>query len=163
MRKAVESGKFGDIPLKKYNKPPAPGLKKVVIGPLVPPNLVPPNLQMSVKLDDLWLSSYFVTDPTHCPSWSGFNQTVCEGQFEMSRIDILPFVNHDPNQPDTLYSALSYVHDLSLRYTLGVVSVKFDQTLYIKAAEIVELSADLSHIFVRLGGFHLVMSYLGAA
>ena len=38
----------------------------------------------------------------------------------------------------------------------------FDQPLYIKAAEIVASSPELSNIFVRLGGFHLVMSYLGS-
>lgn len=43
--------------------------------------------------------------------------------------------------------------------------VTFDQPLYAKAVEIV-YSADptdqVSKIFVRLGGFHLLMSFLGA-
>lgn len=111
----------------------------------------------------MWLSSYFMSDPVRCPSWSGFNQTVCQREFGVSRIDILPFINHDPNQPVTIYSALSFVQQLSVRYKLGAVSVTFDQPLYIKASEIVESSPDLTSIFIRLGGFHLMMSYLGSA
>ena len=39
----------------------------------------------------------------------------------------------------------------------------FDQPLYIKDADIVASLPELSNIFLRLGGFHLVMSYLGSA
>lgn len=114
-------------------------------------------------LDSMWLSSYFVADPTRCPMWGGFNQTVVtQGNFDISRIDILPFINHDPSQPGTLYSALSFVQQLSVRYNLGVSSVTFDQPLYSKATEIVESCPDLTNVFIRLGGFHLIMSYMGS-
>ena len=52
-----------------------------------------------------------------------------------------------------------------MKYKLSVVPVTFDKPLYItciKAADIVASSPDLPNIFVRLGGFHLVMSYLGS-
>jgi len=42
--------------------------------------------------------------------------------------------------------------------------LSFDQPLYIKAREIVAASSntsELSKIVVRLGGFHLLMSFLG--
>jgi hypothetical protein len=45
---------------------------------------------------------------------------------------------------------------------LRVCPVTFDQPLYIKAAEIVASSQDLDKVIVRLGGFHLLMSYLGS-
>ena len=80
----------------------------------------------------------------------------------MGRIDILPFVNHDPNQPDTLHSALSFVEECSRKYDFGPVPVTFDQPLYIKAAEIVASSSDITNVFVRLGGFHFFMSFLGS-
>ena len=40
--------------------------------------------------------------------------------------------------------------------------VTFDQPLYIKAAEIVAASEDLEKVFIRLGGFHITMSYMGS-
>ena len=104
----------------------------------------------------------FFTDLGKCPSWSGFNQTICKGNFEMSKIDIIPFVNHNPTQPDTLYSALSFIQAASEKYKLDAVPVTFDQPLYIKAADIISSSSDLPNVFLRLGGFHLVMSYLGS-
>ena len=123
----------------------------------------PTSLDVASSMDTMWLTSYFVSDPTKCPSWGGFNQTVVsQGFFDTSRIEILPFLNHDPNQLDTLYSALAYAQSLTEKYHLGISPVTFDQPLYIKAAEIVQSSNDLNNIFVRLGGFHLVMSYMGA-
>ena len=48
------------------------------------------------------------------------------------------------------------------RYNLGTCPVTFDQPLYIKATEIVASVTDLPNIFIRLGGFHLTMSYMGS-
>ena len=45
---------------------------------------------------------------------------------------------------------------------MRICAVTFDQPLYIKAAEIVASSQDLDKVIVRLGGFHLLMSYLGS-
>ena len=44
---------------------------------------------------------------------------------------------------------------------MGVLPVTFHQPLCIKAAEIVDAPPNLNNITVRLGGFHLVMSYMG--
>ena len=55
----------------------------------------------------------------------------------MSKIHILPFINQDPSQTDTIYSALCFAQMLSEKYGLGLCPVTFDQPLYIKAAEIV--------------------------
>ena len=75
----------------------------------------PLSLKLASKLDDMWLSSYFVNGIGLSPSWSGFNQTICTGIFELSKIDILPFVNNDPTKPETLYSALSFVQTATVK------------------------------------------------
>ena len=42
-----------------------------------------------------------------------FNQTVVsQEQYDISRIEFLPFLIHDPNQHDTIFSALMYVQRL---------------------------------------------------
>ena len=64
--------------------------------------------------------------------------------------------------PDTIYSVLSYTQSLVEKYNIGVSPVTFDQPLYIKATEIVQSAPDLKSLFVRLGGFHLIMLYFGA-
>lgn len=45
---------------------------------------------------------------------------------------------------------------------MRICPVTFDQPLYIKAAEIVAASQGLDRVIVCLGGFHLLMSYLGS-
>lgn len=163
VRPAADVGRYAEIPLKNYRKPAVPGLKQVIIGPQEHPNPNPPSLKLATLLDNLWMASYFLSDPAQCPSWRGFNQTVVtQGQYDISRIEILPFLNHDPNHADTIYSALAYAQSLAEKHQLGVCPVTFDQPLYIKAAEIVQASPDLTNPIVRLGGFHLVMSYMGA-
>ncbi len=79
-----------------------------------------------------------------------------------TRIEILPFINLDPGNASTIYTALSFAQKQSEKYGLGTCAVTFDQPLYIKAAEIVSASPDLSKVIARLGGFHLLMSYMGS-
>ncbi len=81
---------------------------------------------------------------------------------DKSGIEILPFINQDPTNPNTIYSAMCFVQRLSEKYNLGMCPVTFDQPLYIKAAEIVQASPDITRICVRLRGFHLLMSYMGS-
>ena len=79
-----------------------------------------------------------------------------------SRIIILPFINQDPTNPSTIYSALCFAQRLSEKHILGICPVTFDQPLFIKALEIVIASPDLTKVCIRLGGFHLLMSYMGS-
>ena len=60
------------------------------------------------------------------------------------------FINQGPSNPSTIYTALDFAWP-----------VTFDQPLYIKAAEIVASLSDLTNVCVRLGGFHIRMSYMG--
>ena len=55
-----------------------------------------------------------------------------------------------------------YVQKLAEKHKIGICPVTFDQPLYIEAAEIVQSSETINKVVVRLGGFHLDMSYMGA-
>ena len=163
VRSILTLGKFAEIPLQRYRKPSVADLKHVLIKSIDQMNPILPSLTTAKALDNIWMASYYVSGPGKCPSWSGFNQTVVnQGLYDISRIEILPFVNHDPNQHDTIFSALMYVQKLADKHKLGICPVTFDQPLYIKAAEIVQSSENINKVVVRLGGFHLVMSYMGA-
>jgi len=71
------------------------------------------------------------------------------------------------HQPGSLQSN-NYLYGIVLctktceKHGLRICPVTFDQPLYIKAAEIVASSQNLEKVIVRLGGFHLLMSYLGS-
>ena len=156
-------GQFSNVPLRTYKKPLNPALKTVIIGPLEQSVEEPLNIKSAKSIDNLWLANFVLgVSLTPCPSWSGFMQISVSGLYEKSKIEILPFINQDPSNPNTIYSALYFAQQLTERHGLGISPVTFDQPLYIKAVEIVMSSPDLPNIFVRLGGFHLLMSYMGS-
>ena len=94
---------------------------------------------------------------------SGFNQTVVkQGDCEVCRIEILPFLKQNANQPHTIYACLAYPQTLIETNKPGTSPVIFDQPLHIKAVEIVQASAEITTLFVRLGRFHFIMSCMGA-
>ena len=83
-------------------------------------------------------------------------------KYERTRLETLPFINLDPSNLSTIYTALCFAQKQCEIHGLRVCPVTFDQPLYIKAAGIVASSQELDKVIVRLGGFHLLMSYLGS-
>ena len=83
-------------------------------------------------------------------------------QYKMTRIETLPFINLDPSNPSTIYTALCFAQSQYEKHDLRICAVTFDQPLYIKAADIVASTQDLGKVIVRFRGFHLLMSYLGS-
>jgi len=94
------------------------------------------------------------------------------GSVKKTRVITLPFINTPPSNYDTVYTAaLQYASELiqltqkddesnQLR-----VTITFDQILYWKAREIIATALPNSQItkcIVHLGGFHLLMSFLGS-
>lgn len=96
--------------------------------------------------------------------WSGFMQLVVNGtEFKESEVTILNFVNCSPSDPGTLYTALCYTQDICNKYDIKFCPVTFDQPIYIKAIEILfDHKLELKSLFIRIGGFHNVMSFMGA-
>jgi len=77
----------------------------------------------------------------------------------------LPFVNLPPGSLNAIYSVLAYAANEFKRYEQQTCFVTFDQPLYAKAVNMVASSptnSELSSVVVRLGGFHLLVSFMGA-
>ena len=159
---AATIGSFGMVPIKTYNVPPVSGLKSVTVKDITIPSEKEPELQSISALDSLWLTGYHIK-ASPCPSWSGFMQEALKtGTYDISRVVVLPFINLDPNNRTTIYSALHFAQNLCEKYGISICPVTFDQPLYIKAVGIVSTSDDLKKVIVRLGGFHLLMSFMGS-
>ncbi|GBM64300.1 hypothetical protein AVEN_189106-1 [Araneus ventricosus] len=92
-------------------------------------------------------------------------QLVCESiKTDKSAVKPLPFINSPPSGANTLYTALKYVAEDNLQQSSKICLVTFDQPLYVKAREIVGLMSDdplFRTVVLRLGGFHMLMSYTG--
>jgi len=75
----------------------------------------------------------------------------------------LPFIHHSASNYNTIFTTLNYAFDNEKLHGRKICIVTFDQPLYMKAREIVaasETESKFSKIIVKLGGFHLLMSFL---
>lgn len=99
------------------------------------------------------------------PTWKGFMEVFTNDiTYSRSLIHCLPFINEPPSKLTTLNTSLHHSVAETQKLNQKTCFVTFDQPLYFKARSIVAQSAhtDLKNVIVRLGGFHLLMSYLGA-
>ncbi|XP_022204652.2 uncharacterized protein LOC111061263 [Nilaparvata lugens] len=88
------------------------------------------------------------------------NSAECQTTYIMA----VPFINLDLSNMSTIYTALLFAADQSKKQNQTCI-VTFDQPLFLKAMDIVGASdkdSKISKTVVRLGGFHLLMSYMGA-
>ncbi|KYN23235.1 hypothetical protein ALC57_04345 [Trachymyrmex cornetzi] len=84
--------------------------------------------------------------------------------FDQTKIQLLPFIIAPPSNYNTVYTSLMMVVEKSKELQNQTTFVTFDQPLYMTAVDIVlsaEPDSELSNVIIRLGGFHLVMSFLG--
>ena len=114
-------------------------------------------------LDLLWKSSLLLRIPR--PAWSGMMQFLHDGQHPgKSSVTFLPMIDLDPSDISCIYSTLKFVADHAQRHKVPVI-VTFDQPLYWKALNIIhspQHSHELEHLVLRLGAFHMQMSFLGS-
>lgn len=84
--------------------------------------------------------------------------------FDQTKIQLLPFIIAPPSDYNTVYTSLMMAVEKSKELQIQTTFVTFDQPLYMTAVDIVlsaEPDSELSNVIIRLGGFHLVMSFLG--
>lgn len=99
------------------------------------------------------------------PSWSGMMRMVHdEADFPgQSSVMFMPMIDMDPSDLTCLNSTLLFVTEHAVRYGYTPV-LTFDQPLYWKAMTIIENEPEgsqLKSVVLRLGSFHILMSFLG--
>jgi len=109
--------------------------------------------------DTLWLGSKIFLDDDNVKGWNGYMMNVTRNRpYNVSAIMYLPFINKAPGHYDTIYTTLCY----AVQHNPGEqvpVFVTFDQPLYIKARDLVAQHATLNRVIIRLGGFHMLLSF----
>ncbi|XP_047990434.1 uncharacterized protein LOC125229597 isoform X2 [Leguminivora glycinivorella] len=145
--KAAVIGKYGNVSLQHYLNRGLPGLKKVTLKDYTnEPPILP------TKGDALWIfgkSGSFMQD--EIPGWNSFmgDFTKVDKEYAVSGIQPLPFINHQPSDLDTVYTALREAQQRSN----GLCIVSFDQPLYQKAQKIVKANPEMDNVILRLGDF----------
>lgn len=149
--------KIGNINIEFYKIPPSPTPLRYQ-----PLNLSPIEDPTS-QLDMLWKTS--LLHQTTRPAWSGMMQTLHHGEYPgQSDVVFLPMIDLNPSDPSCIYSTLKFVSNQAKKQNVTPI-LTFDQPLYWKALTIIHaqpLGCDLKHLVLRLGGFHMQMSFLGA-
>ena len=147
------------IPVVEYMPTEKSGLSSVFFKPLLQlqmPYILPPD----TNLDLLWHTMYFFGKNLRS-SWSGFMTMVTNGDHPgKATISYLPILDMDPSDLTCIYSVLVFILKQAEQMQVKTPVVTFDQPLWLKAMEIVK--AKSLPIVLILGGFHLMMSFLGS-
>ncbi|KAK3919247.1 Histone-lysine N-methyltransferase EZ1 [Frankliniella fusca] len=156
----------GRMPIRQYVKPPLSGFKNLEIKDVGVSRTIASLLEAQ-NIDFLWMSSFCIPKPmllgTSTPSWNAYMVTAhtqC-GPYDVSQVEFLPFINLDPNNLTCIFTALDFALRESTRHGLEKCFVTMDLPLFMKASEIVLSTSSLKQVVVMLGGFHLMMSFLG--
>ena len=73
-------------------------------------------------------------------------------------------IDLDPSDPSCIYTTMKFVSSQARRHDATPI-LTFDQHLYWKALTIIQSQpdgSDLKGMVLRLGGFHMQMSFLGS-
>lgn len=157
-------GEMGAVSLKHFEKAGSPGLKDIKIEDLkklfVSPDTIIPSLA-----DLIWLYGKW-KDVPGIPGWSGFMEQTTSGlPCDTTFVACLPFINVPPSDYNTIYTALLTSVEQCKSMNQQATVNTFDQPLYLKARFIVAcLQGDpnFANVIIRIGGFHLLMSFLKA-
>lgn len=157
----------GLIRKKTFERGISQGLKNVIILDLNVENAISNEIDITSS-DILWFYGKH-TNATKTPGWNGFMENYYKSQeFFISKIIPQRFVKAPPSDYDTILTVLIEAATECKKRNQKHCFVTFDQPLYFKAREIVasvDLDKDIHNVtsvIVRLGGFHLLMSFLSS-
>ena len=147
------------IAVTTYIPPKESGLSKLVFKASV--ELVPSfNEPESLALNFLWHTAIILKDIER-PGWSGYMSNVSVGKYPgKSIVNLLPIIDLDPSNMSCIYSTINFVIDQAKRLNIETPVLTFDQPLWLKVAEIINVKS--IRIVLILVGFHLIMSFLGS-
>ena len=116
----------------------------------------------TVNLDILCKASMMFGSPR--PSWSGMMQKSHQGVHPgKSSVMFLPMIDTSASDVTCIYSTLEFISSYARQYNVTPI-IAFDQPLWWKALNIIDakpVASKLHDMFLRLGGFHTQMSFLG--
>lgn len=106
-------------------------------------------------------------DIASLPGWNGYLEQLTKNEmnFSTSQVMFLTFIDHPASNVDTIYTTLLCALDIAKLHGQKTCVITFDQPLYSKAREMVaasDSSSNLCKVVMKLGGFHMLMSFLGS-
>ena len=88
-------------------------------------------------------------------------QNISKGEYPgQSKITYLPIIDLNPTKEKCIYSTLLFIQEQAKILNIVTPCITFDQPLRLKTVEITKSKS--MNVVCRLGGFHLLMSFLGS-
>ncbi|GBP58029.1 hypothetical protein EVAR_39745_1 [Eumeta japonica] len=161
---AEDLAAVSDVPLLIYENNEVVGMSKITVVEI--DYCVILNEAICSNVDLLWAYAKW-RDVNGLPGWNGFSEKLTKNNkdFTTSNVMFLPFIHHPENNKDTIYTTLDCAVRSAKSHGQNCYIITFDQPLYYKAREIVaavDVQSDISNVIVRLGGYHMLMSFLGS-
>ena len=99
----------------------------------------------------------------NAPNWHCFMANIIHGKHLPAQVKYHPNIPLDPSSYDAVYSTMSFVKQEIKQKRICCTSLTFDLPLFWKASEIkADKSPEFDCIHLKLGGFHQLMSFMGA-
>ena len=158
-----------ELPIQRYQGP-----KKVPMPDNCSKKFVPPLKVLSSciiakeraeELDFSFMSEINSND--NCPEFNGFNTSVAREHGHAlkpkTQAVYLPLIDMPPSDPDTMMTALQEAKRLTNERGQKKVVFTCDQQLHKVAVDVKwAYPNDFSDVILRLGGMHMLMSFVGA-
>ena len=98
------------------------------------------------------------------PNWTGFNTLLQSREIPvLSKVGYLPVINAPPTEMSTINAILKKSKEIANRLCIPYACLVFDESIYAKIQEVRWKDTDyLNKFIVRLGEFHMAMSFCGA-
>ena len=98
-----------------------------------------------------------------CPGWKVLNATISQSSISTTSIGYCPFLRRPPTNPDVVKEALHICMKASAKLGLSHTVVTQDEAVYEISYTLRKNNpVEFPGLILRLGGFHLLMNYLGA-
>ena len=148
------------IDIKNYTPSVTTGLSKLVLKKRSSLDVMQ-QFDIPAKYGTFWNCAIFSQERGTRPNSSGYMTEVCSGEYPgKSTVSLLPIIDLNPGDLSCIYSTLMFIIDQSKRINVKIPVITFDQPLWLKATEVVNAKA--LKVVLILGGFHLMMSFIGS-
>ena len=166
LQQPLDDGQGDEIaPYHGQKTPPMPG---VPAPDFAVAEIVQQRATVSRQRADECDCVYFqdVGSDKQCPQFNGYNTRLAREQGHALRhetkIAYLPLIDRPPAESTTMMAALLRAEEVSSKAGQQFVVFTVDQQLYRIALHIIwENPVRFSNFYLRLGGMHLLMSYIG--
>ena len=116
------------------------------------------------NFDLFWHPAWFFAPRNNPhPKWSGYMMHVTPKAttlYESASVKLLPIIDLNPSDEKCIYSTLLFVIEEPKKLNILFPCIPFDQPLWQKAVRAIK-GKNLQMV-CRLGGFHILMSFLGS-